>query len=470
MNYSFLLCLLLLCIPGCRHVNVSRECNTIKQNTKKLYGTDVIWKSTEHSPTISNENIEQRLSKGLSKKESVSLALQRNSSLQAAFEELGIAKSDLLQAGFFSNPHISSVFHLPEVGRRTNIETDATIKISDFWQVPLRKQVSQDTVEIVSLFILQTIMDIIFQTKIAYDTCLYEKQQIEVTQDIINKVTELYERVVLRQQFGFTSDYDKYITSIELNKWHVALLQHQTAFAQAITELRRMIGINVNAIPLYLADTLEYSLTNDRSLEALLETAFQNRPEVPIARFKIQQAYHTRSLEKSRIFDDVEFGLSYKREFEFAKGWGPSLGLSLPIFDTNKGNILRTEFLIQQAKANYQAEKQKITKEVVDTHTQTINALQQIDLFTQKILPTAHDAISYAQTYFDRMQLSMIVLLDSQIKLYKLQKELIHEMFNAAQAKNKLERAIGMSLDILEPQKQLTKVTFKRSKPGKAIG
>lgn len=467
MNYSCISFILLFFISGCRHVDVSREYNTIKQSTKNLYGSEVVWQSAEHSPIISDEKIEKHISKGLSRKEALSLALQRNGSLQAAFEELGIAKSDLLQAGFFTNPRIDSVFRLPDVGQKTNIEIDSAINISDFWQVPLRKQVSRDTVEIVSLFILQTIMDIIFQTKMAYDTCLYEQQQLHITQDIIKKVTELYDRIVERKRFGFTSDYDRNIASIALHRWHVKVLHHTTALTHAITQLHRMIGITVDATPLPLTDTLEYPHKSLSSLETLLESAYTNRPELPIARLKIEQAKHMCSLEKARIFDDVQFGLSYERDFESAKGWGPSLGLSLPIFDTNKGNRERTKFLMQQAQANYQSEKQKITKEVIDTYTQTINAMHQVSLFHQKILPAAHNAITYAQTYFDRMQLSMVVLLDSQVKLYELQKELLDEMLHAASAKNQLERAIGTSLTLPICPEQVTKVTFKKKVPRK---
>ena len=135
--------LLLLCLAGCSQKH-------IKQKSKRTFSqVNHILQDTYHTTIAWDQAILKDETQTLSLKDAITTAMHNNPQLQADLEILGIANADLVQAGLYTNPFISSVFRLPKkCDETTNIETDFIWNFSDLWQVPLRKNVARDEFEI----------------------------------------------------------------------------------------------------------------------------------------------------------------------------------------------------------------------------------------------------------------------------------------------------------------------------------
>src|SRR4030042_1650482 len=90
-------------------------------------------------------------------------------SLQATFEEIGVAKADLVQAGLFTNPNLSALFRFPFGGGGSDIEAAGLIKISDFWQIPLRQKVAAARLETAILEVSDEILNTVADVKRAHN-------------------------------------------------------------------------------------------------------------------------------------------------------------------------------------------------------------------------------------------------------------------------------------------------------------
>ncbi|QLH35699.1 MAG: hypothetical protein HWD61_05805 [Parachlamydiaceae bacterium] len=67
--------------------------------------------------------IQELLSQELSVDQAVQIALLNNPKIQAAFEEIGVARADLIQAGLLSNPLFEGIVRFPlQHNARTNID------------------------------------------------------------------------------------------------------------------------------------------------------------------------------------------------------------------------------------------------------------------------------------------------------------------------------------------------------------
>ena len=440
------LLMFMLFLSSCSRVTLKKEFVEIKNKTKQITGAATTWQQTEKEAYSIKKNIQGHIQLGITRKEAISFALQNNPDLQAAFEQLGIAKSDLKNAGLFSNPYVQSVFRLPYRGDKANIEADISMRVSDFWQVPIRRNLAEDELEITTLAILHLIMQITRDVKIAYDTCLYMHAKLILAQDILNKIIELRDRISYRQKFGYENDLARYLSEAMVGKRQVKVIEFEALLKNAFVHLHHLLGLIISYNEIKLTNSLAYDLIEIPSLQQLKQYALKNRPELQIAQTKIDQAKHELSLEKARVLDEVRFGVSYKKDFEREKGWGPSIAFSLPIFNTNKALITRARFKILQTKKIFRAEKMAVLEELYQIF-ETIKATgQEMDIYKNTIFPSNKKAIIYAHTYFNQMQLNKIVLLESMLKLYEMEETYLDTQFKAAQLFANLEKAVAKKL------------------------
>jgi len=414
---------MLVLLPCCKKINVKPEFARIKDTTQKTMLTDPVWQRLEANKPIIKDAIDTQLEHGIMSNDAIRIALQNNPTLQAQFEELGIAKADLQQAGFFTNPQLETLFKAPiSKNISADIEAQINFTLSDFWQVPLRKNIAYDDLEIITNGILRDIIMLTAQTAHAFQDCVYHLQLSQLTQVILSKVKQLRDRIYYRYKFGFTSELDKQFANIMVNKWELELNKQDTMLQQAFLNLRRLLGIKISYQDIQLIDN-NIPPTSLPALEDLHIYALEHRPEMHIAHFRIKRAEDKIAYEKSRFIKEVNFGIAYERDPDKTKTLGPAFGLSIPIFDTNKAQVERAQFELHQAESQYRAQKQAILQELYSTYTQLLSASRNMMLYTEQMIPASQEALAYTSKYFDSMQLNMVILINTEIALYEIEKE-----------------------------------------------
>ena len=443
---KIIICLLML--PSCQKIRLNKEYRIVYRSSEDNLGLSAAWNRYEGiEKKYLDKRIAKQLKQGITRDQAVSIALQQNPALQAQFESLGIAKSDLVQAGFFTNPHIVTAFKIPKVGQQSKIDADLRFTISDFWKIPIRKQVAHDDLERTTQEILHTILEIATQAKMAYDTCIYQSALLHKTKIIFEKITQLRDRIYYRHQFGYSSDLDIHFADMKVGQWQAKVFEQESLLKESFAHLREVFGMPISTKPLRFLDAFTYppELPTQATLE---QYALINHPEMQIAQINIMQAKHTISLERSRIFDDVTIGISYEREFEkTGKGAGPLFGISLPLFDTNMGNIKRAKYQLHQAEYNLLTKQLQIQREIQVVYEHYLALIKEIDIYNQKVIPASKKAIKYTETYFEQMQLNMLVIFESQITLYESEIERITLQHEAAHTHAALEKAIGSTIE-----------------------
>lgn len=454
-----LLLFLILLLPACYKVPIHQEFNSLKKTTKDITGSEIIYDSYAKYPEMES-TIKNSISNGLSRDEAVKTALMNNPSLQADFAKLGIAKADLIQAGLYSNPTTNNVFRFPTASKgpgtaQTNIESITTGKLSDLWQVPLRKQIFEDELEIITLRILTAILDIVEHTKSAYDACVRADLQLENEKILLNYTKELREEIYYRQHYGYSNDLDKYNSDSQVAMIQTALTEYEKERKKAYLNLTQLLGITPSCKEIILTDTILDALTPP-SLSDLELYALDYRPEIQIARFKIKRYEDTIRFERSSIWKDVNIGIGYKQDFDKPfRGWGPAINFEIPLFDTNYAQIAKAEFEFERAKKKLRYRKIKIQEELRKEFTSVNKEKREIDYYNAFIIPSYEKAIDYTYAYANTMQLNMITALESQLTLYKAEQELIEKYYNLHIAFNKLERAYGKTIEPLSEEKSI---------------
>lgn len=450
-----ILLILLILLPACQKTRIEKEFNNLKNSAKDISGADITYDSYSKNPEM-ERSISNQLAQGISREQAVRTALMNNPYLQADFDRLGIAKADLVQAGLYTNPKTTNVFRFPTKGQgpgttQLNIESELTGKLSDLWRVPLRTRIYEDELEIVTLRILTTILDVIEHTKSAYDACVKAELLLKNEKIILSFSQELRDEIYYRQGFGYSNEQNKYDADAQVAAAQAAVLTREREQLSAYLHLTELLGISPTTQDIVLTDTILASvlIPDIGSLELY---ALDYRPEIQVARYKVKRYEDTMRFERGNAWKDVDIGVTYKQDLDKPfRGWGPAVNFEIPIFDTNYAQIAKAEFELERAKKKMRSKTIRIQGEVRMAFVQVQQELQEIQRYNTVVIPSYEKAIDYAYTYAQTMQLNMLTALQSQLHLYRAEQELIEKYYNLHVSYNRLERAYGK---VIEPKSE----------------
>lgn len=439
---------------GCsynKRINTQKELSKIKDTTKTMLDSDIlVQESANHfCPVLM---LKDKIETGISVDEAIQLALFNNLDLQADFEELGIAKSELVQAGLYKNPSLSSQFKFPANNNTmyTKIETNLIFSVADLWHLGARKKVAYDQLEIVSLRIGQTVLDTYTQTKKAFIQSLSASELHQNALETLEYAQAWRDRIHYRQQFGFTSDLDINLADANVDRQNLEVIHYKREVNNAITNLRYLLGLLPSTVPVSLTDEFVTDI-NLPVVAALEQNALNDRPEIQILKMKIQQSEDILALEKRRVIKEADIGFAFERDFEGSKGKGFSIGIDIPIFDTNYAQIDRAHVLIQKTRKQLRAQKNLVRKELIQAYENVQAAQEEIKTY-QPIIQLYEKAISYTATYVESMQFDPYIGLKTQIDYYEAKKMKITSLYKLAYALVDLERATGKKLEVIHNQ------------------
>jgi len=388
------------------------------------------------------------LGKSLSRKEAVAIALQNNPDLQAALEDIGIAKADLMNAGLYTNPRIDSVFKLPGPNAsQTNLEVSGVLKLSDLWLVPLSQRVSQDVLEIVSLRVLELILDIIRDVKIAYNRCVAAELLLDYATKMTGILKSIQDMHAYYMSYGYGNSFIYLDSQVNTAIMQAEIPQLEFERKSAFMHLQKLLGKVPTGEIIHLLDSLCFSY-DIPELKQLQDYAVEYRPEMAIARMKIKQFKDQAALERGRIFDDVDVGVTYEKDFEGEKGLGPSFAFSIPIFNQNNANIARAQFL--QAKAEKElVAQQLVVMEQVRQYYFEIEALKKsIDIYKNNIFSLREKMDEWTKKYIKRMRIQDFVPLRLYLDTYQNYKDYIFMQERIQNSYAYLERSVSRKIHL----------------------
>jgi len=133
------------------------------------------------------------------------------------------------------------------------------------------------------------------------------------------------------------------------------------------------------------------------SLDALIDTARNNRPDLKLANIGVLNQQHNLTYQKALVAPDVTVGVEYDKASNYIPNyWGLAVGLPLPILNRNKGNINAAKFSIEQAKLEQQQSGFRVEQEVIAAYNKF-----------QKSLNIWKQGVGQLDQQYDNMLLNM---------------------------------------------------------------
>jgi outer membrane protein TolC len=436
----------ILILSSCASVQTDEEWSRFKKTSAERTGHELLWEQSEDEKAVIRNEVKALLSDGLTRDEAVRVALLNNRLLQSRFEEIGISKSDLVQAGLYRNPSIAAVFRFPLDGGSTNIGALGFFSLADLWQIPIRKKVAAQQLEITMIMVNQTVLDTAAEAKRAYDTVYYFNVAEHKTEEILRRFEEISDQVKIRHGFGFSSDLDVYLSQIMVAEAEIELNGIQNELSIAKAHLDQVLGLRGNLTDYAVKEKSKFRLDQIPNAEVAIQHGLSHRLDIQMARFKIIKAERNLELEKRYILREVNIGLDYERETDREEVLGPAIELELPLFDQNQAQIAKARFMLRQARKTLQALEGQVMEEII-ADLKRVDLLEtRARMLEEKTLPLRQKSLDYSNKWVNAMQLNRLFLLEAQKGLIQAELDFLKTQMELLHALVDLERHLGGSL------------------------
>lgn len=438
-------CLITLTLTGCAVVDPRPDYEAVASHVTNATGIDALYRPEDER--VSAERIASLLLDGLTVREAVEVSLLNNPRLQARFFDVGIARSDVVQAGLLSNPSLSMALRFPTDGGSSIFEASLVENIATLWQLSPRKRAANERLEEAILSLARDASVLAFTTKAAYFRAVASKRRYETASENRDIAQRLLDVALARQQAGAGGEVDVVLARSELLEVELSSRQVSLEVFEAAKDLAALLGLATPPTELGLTDSLPEASAASFSIEDALRAAEANRLDLKAAQHAKEAAKASYDQERKRVFPLLEVGADL--EDDSGLTLGPAVGLELPLFDQNQARIAAAQFAYLQTDKLLRALTTDITQEVRGKFQRWTTALDVTRFYRDELLPVRTNSLELAREAYRAGQTSFLALLEAERRLLQARGSYVDALRDASLAAADLEATTGLSFERL---------------------
>lgn len=358
----------------------------------------------------------------LTLKESESLFQRNNLDLLAARFNVDAAKAAIIQARTWENPNLSLSLNAynPERERYFDIGT-AGEKSAGFDQLihlggKKRNEIAMagTNAAIAELEFADLLRNLKLQLRQTYFSLYYQNLSYH---SIVKQLSNLDSLVVAYQnqvQKGNVPMKDLVrLQSLELN-----LKNQKTQLYENIVEfqskLSLLTGLSSTIIPNPAEDEIViYQVNRELQPDTLSRLALANRTDLKIAQKQVEVSKQNINWQKSMAIPDVTVGALWdQRGGVFKNEVGLNLGIPIPLWNRNQGNIKIAKAKLNEVSAQQTLQSNKVTSEVLESLKKWKEAGENYRFLTKSSLQNLEDVQNGIFKNFKNGNLSLIEFTD----------------------------------------------------------
>jgi outer membrane protein, heavy metal efflux system len=454
INVSVVFFTMIMCMglfAGCTSVPKEAGFSDVQNLIEQRIGNRLHWnqRTSEDVAVAVAEAVQSMLQDELTMDEAVQIALLNNLTLQATYEELGIAQADVVQAGLLRNPVFGASFRFPDKSAdghgSTNTEFSVVQDFLDLLMLPLRKKLAATQFEQTKLNVGNVVMNLAAEVRSAYYNLLADEQILEMLLTVSQATESAFDIANLQYEAGTMSKIDLDIQQ----GFHVqAKLDVARADIQIIGDrehLNRLLGLWGEGTVWRLPHRLPELPETEIPLEHLESIAVSQRLDLAAARHETQSIAHALSLtQKFRYISVLDIGVDTEHEVSDDVNFtGPNLTIELPIFDQRQAKIARLESQLRQSQQRLSSLAIDIRSETREVRDRLLAARSIVEYYRDVVLPLRQRVVDESQLYYNGMFIGVYELLLAKQNQINARREFIEALRDYWIAMSNLKHAVG---------------------------
>lgn len=400
----------------------------------------------------------------LSRTEAEALFLEKNLTLLANRLNIDEAEAQIIQAKLWPNPTLT----IDEVNLWSNSSAEQMSYITNNWgqhsqiSVALEqliltagKRKKMIAFEQVNLEMAHRYLeDFLRNVKVEFRNTLTELQYIQKKQKIYKDLLTTIQNLLQGYKRQFEQKNISKSEYFRLKAYELEILQSvndiQLDKNKIQKELKILLGIPASSV---VVITEEGFLPNMQQLEnlhelQLIQKAVENRPDLKVSELETDYFSKKHIYEKSLRTPDVNLIVNYDRGGNIMQDFfGVGIGIDLPFFNRNQGNIKIAQLETDRSKLLYEQKNIEVQSEVVMVFHNLKNTLELYKNIDEDYEEQLDLLMANYHANFSKRNLSMLEYLDF-VEAYIDSKEtLLNTVRTLNENYEELQFAVGTTLD-----------------------
>lgn len=389
--------------------------------------------------------------------DALALALAHNPELKAFSYEIRAAEARILQAGLLPNPELE--IEVEEYDRDGEGFDSSEMAIVLGQAIELggkrrwRKRVAEAEGQLAGWEFEARRLDVFAETTERFIEVLGAQERAKLASTTVELAEKTAQAVRERVRAGKEPPLQATKADADLEMTHLTALEAERELAIARKRLAACWGSTKATFQAAHGEL-------DRTLESLpdLDRVRDRLPDNPdLAKWGTELALRKANLaaEKAGRVPDVELSVglqSFEEDGTDALVLG--LGVALPLFDRNQGNIAAAGHELAGAKAAREAVRIQLVAELSARHTELILSHRKAVLLRDKIVPARTQAFRSAQEGYRQGKFGFLDVLDAQRSMFEARQDLVDALVEYHIALVAVQRMTGTSIEQLTSQKE----------------
>ena len=395
---------------GCS-VNPTGSFRDVEGRVASRTGKKLHWIRDGADAAAAQSAVRKLLSHRLNADSAAQVALLNNRRLQSAFEEIGIAQADYVQAGIPRNPQFAGHVDFSPAGK--SYEYSAATELMNLLLLPLSKKIARSELEQTKMRVAAEVVSLVAETKTAFYN-LQARQQMLSRLKLIVGTNEAAADLSKRQHdAGNISDLDLADQQALYTESRIDIAQTEAQIRRDRERLNRLMGVWGADTNWKLGDELPEIPSSEISLAKLESKALEQRFDVAMARRNVEAIGLSRGLRAKTRFLPVQLnaGVHGERESDSEGRRGPQIDLTLPIFDQGQAALAKLGAQYRQAQDDLEATAVEARSEVREARDMVTASRELARYYGQVLLPQRIQIVNQTQLQYNAMQRGPVDLL-----------------------------------------------------------
>lgn len=319
-------------------------------------------------------------------KQAENIFLAKNLSLLAQQYSIDSARAAVITTRLYDNPQFSfgSGFYQPETkkffdysdkSREIALQVSQLIKTANKRNKAIRLATSAINIQQYQFYDLLRTLRYVLRNDF-YNIYFLERSEKLYEQEI-NSLKSIVPAFEQEEKKGYLALKDVLRIKSQLYTLQAEYNDLQTNIDNIQSELRLLIRAAPNTYIIPIADTsnIHSSIVSQTSFQLLLDSALANRPDLKSLNSGIIYSQNNLVLQKALAKPDLTFNINYDRQGSYVKYFNSvGVGLPIPIFNKNQGNIKNAKIQVNVTKLNYEVGMDKLKNDVTTSYITALRA------------------------------------------------------------------------------------------------
>lgn len=410
----------------------------------------------------------------LSLQDSILIAYKNNKAIQIQEKEVVAAKANILDAQSVFLPNLSvgaSYTHTDQISPVSNLlegggkrdpriftgyknenkaNTSLDTNLFDGGANYATLNQAQTNLKIQSETLRARKLDVEFDAKSLYYGLLLAYETERIAQDLIDQAEAHYEDVKSRFEQGTSSRFDLLQSKVQVSKLMPELVKAKNAIYLIMAEFNKLLGLKVQE-PVKIEGRLERSPININE-EEFLKEAYLNKPEMILKSLGVNMSKWSIETARANGMPQINTNLDYTWKSNDIgnmidrrhSNWDFGIAVTMPIFDG-----FSTKAKVDAARAKFaqsKLEKADVVDQIaVDVRQACLDLAKSEAIIKSQedSIVEARDAMRIAVIGYDNGVTTNLDVLDTQVSLSQIEKNLAEGVYDYLMAQADLDRNMG---------------------------